>query len=167
MKLRACSLVLLPAILLGCAGSRLPATAPSLPFEEHTLRLQPTLEADGTVSLARYQPLTGKIGLRPILEAEGLWPVSSRTKVQIVVNYGRFYVAGEGFRSVWEITPEPGTSGATYHPVILLAETDQTAPGEVRLSRYGLSGSSCLRVDWDKGRAAYVSQDGKVHDHCP
>ena len=167
MNLRACTFLLAPAILLtGCAG-RLPATYPSLPFEEHSLRLQPTLEADGSVSLARYQPLVGKIGLRPILEAESLWPPSPRSKVQILVNYGRFYVAGEGFRSVWEITPSPGASGAAYHPVMVLAEAQKPAPKGLRLSRYGLSDSSCLRVDWDGGDALYVTREGQVHDHCP
>lgn len=168
MKLRACSLLLVAAMLLtGCAVRHLPSSLPSLPFEEHTLRLQPALEADGSVSLARYQPLAGKIGLRPILEAEGLWPASPRMKVQILVNYGRFYVAGDGFRSIWEISPSAGASGAAYRPVILLAKAGKPVPKGVRLSRYGLSESSCLRVDWEGGDAVYVTRQGKVHDHCP
>jgi len=165
MKLRACLLLLLMAVPSGCV-KHLPSS--SLPFEQHTLRIQLTLDGDGFAALAQYQPLTGRIGLKPILEAEGMWPSPSRkTTVQLLVNYGRFYVVAEGFRAVWEITPKPGTSGATYRPAVTLAEAQAPAPKGVRLSRYGPSGSSCLRIDREGGPAIYVTYEGKVNDRCP
>jgi len=87
--------------------------------------------------------------------------------VQVLVNYGRYYVVSEGFRAVWEITPRPGTSGASYRPAVMLAERDAPPPKDVRMSRYGSSGSSCIRIDQEKGAAVYITASGEIHDRCP
>src|SRR5580765_2987141 len=168
MRLRAYRLLLILIVLSGCA-KRLPSSSSlSLPFEQHTLRVQLVLDGDGFAALVQYQPLAGRIGLRPILEAEGMWPSPSpKTTVQLLVNYGRFYVVAEGFRAVWEITPTPGASGAAYRPAARLAEAQAPAPRGVRLSRYGASGSSCLRIDRADGPTVYVTAEGKVDDRCP
>ena len=166
MRLRAGLLLLLVASFPGCARSVLSPS--SLQFEQHTLRVELALDRDGSAALAQYQPLVGRIDLRPILEAEGMWP-SPRAgmTVQILVNYGRYYVVSEGFRTVWEITPKPGTSGASYRPAVRLAERDVPSPKGVRLSRYGSSGSSCIRIDREEGAAVYVTAGGETHDRCP
>jgi hypothetical protein len=166
MRLRAAPLLLLVATFPGCA--RPVQSLSSLPFEQHTLRVQLALDRDGSAALAQYQPLVGRIGLRPILEAEGMWPSPhAGMSVQLLVNYGRYYVVTEGFRSVWEITPKPGTSGASYRPAVRLAEPGQPAPKGVRLSRYGASGASCIRIDRQEGPAVYVTAGGESHDRCP
>lgn len=166
MKLRAGLLLLLTAGFAGCAAHVPPSS--SLPFEQHTLRVQLTLDRDGSAALAQYQPLVGRIGLRPILEAEGMWPSPpAGMTVQLLVNYGRYYVVSDGFRAVWEITPKPGTSGAKYRPAVKLAERSAPSPKGVRLSRYGSSGSSCIRIDREEGAAVYITAGGETHDRCP
>lgn len=165
MRLRASLILLLLAGIPGCA-KHLPSQ--SLAFEQHTLRVHLKLDRDGAAALTPYQPLVGKIGLRPILQAEGMWPpVGGSTTVEVLVNYGRFYVVAEGFRAVWEITPKPGTSGASYRSAVVLAGHDAPPPKGVRLSRYGSSGSSCVRIDREPGPAVYVTVQGEVHDRCP
>jgi hypothetical protein len=167
---RGCSAILTLALSLvasawGCAR---PVLSPSLPFEQHTLRVQLAVDSEGFAALTQYQPLVGRIGLKRILQAEGAWPPDSRKRsVQLLVHYGRFYVVGEGFRAVWEITPHPGTAGASFRPAVLLAAPGEPPAKGVRLSRYGSSGSSCLRIDREGGPTVFITAEGKLDDRCP
>src|SRR6267378_3954302 len=108
LYLLAIGLVLIVTAVTGCATA--PEVQPTLTFEEHTLRIPLTVQPNGSISLAESPPLIGRIDLSPILQAEGIRSAAtSRPIVQLVVNYGRFYLVGEGFRAIWEITPKTGT----------------------------------------------------------
>jgi len=161
------SLVLAPllALTFGCATTE---TQPTLSFEEHTLRIPLTVQANGSVSLAESPPLIGRIDLSPILRAEGISAAArTRPAVQMMVNYGRFYLVGEGFRSVWEITPQPGSSSASYRPIAVVADVAAKPVRDPRLSRYGSSQSSCLRLDRTNGPPLFITPKGEAANACP
>jgi hypothetical protein len=161
------SLVIVPLLTLafGCATTE---TQPTLSFEEHTLRIPLTVQANGSVSLAQSPPLIGRIDLSPILRAEGISAAAkTRPAVQMMVNYGRFYLVGEGFRSIWEITPQPGSSSASYRPIAVVADGAAKPVREPRLSRYGSSQSSCLRLDRTNGPPLFITPKGEAANACP
>jgi hypothetical protein len=177
-------LVLLGALVPGCATA--PEPPPTLTFEEHTLRIPLTVQANGSVSLAESPPLIGRIDLTPILQAEGVRAGAlPKPVVQLVVHYGRFYVVADGFRSIWEITPQPGLTTASYRPIPIVAgagaqpgtgkkaevpaRTDAGARPvrDPRLSRYGSSRSSCVRLDRANGPPIYITPKGEAANDCP
>src|SRR2546425_11723217 len=137
-------------LLLAAAGSSCATQSveQTLTLEEHSLRIPLTLEADGTVMLAERPPLVGRIDLSPILKAEGVLPgARTRATVQLMIHYGRLYVVADTFRAIWEITPRPGTTLASYRSIPVVQDAGQDAMENVRLSRYGSAQSSCLRLD--------------------
>ena len=73
--LRLGSLLLTALVASSCATAVRQST---LAFEQHTLRIPLTVSANGSVSLAEQPPLTGRIDLSPILQAEGV-PVPPTT----------------------------------------------------------------------------------------
>lgn len=177
-------LVLLAVLATGCATA--PQAPPTLAFEEHTLRIPLTVQANGSVSLAESPPLIGRIDLSPILQAEKVRAdVKTKPVVQLMVHYGRFYVVAEGFRSIWEITPQPGLSTASYRPIPIAAEpgsrsatgakaavSARTEPGarpmhDPRLSLFGSSRSSCLRLDRANGPPVFITPEGAAANACP
>jgi len=158
--------ILIAAASLRCATTTA-AHAPTLTWEQHTLRIPLKVEAQGTVSFAERPPLLGRLDLTPILEAEGLKPGKPALTAQAMMHYGRLYIVAEKFRSIWEVTPQPGTSRASYRPIPVLPET---APGrlkDVRLSRYGSSKSSCLRLDRAEGPPVFITSAGEARHDCP
>jgi len=153
--------------LLACATTN-PSDSASLTLEQHSLRIPYTIEADGGVSLAENPPLVGRLDLSPILKAEGVQPKTTpRIGVQIMLNYGRLYVASEAFRSVWEITPHPGTTTASYRAVVLVRNAGVAPVKDLRLSRYGSAHASCLRVDRTGGAPVFITSKGEALDACP
>jgi hypothetical protein len=177
-------LVLLVALASGCATA--PEAPPTLAFEEHSLRIPLTVQSNGTISLAQSPPLIGRIDLSPILQAEGVHAgANTKLVAQLMVHYGRFYVVADGFRSIWEITPQPGVSTASYRPIPIVAHAD-AQPGtgskaeaaarddsgarpvrDPRLSRYGSSRSSCVRLDRANGPPVYITPKGEAANACP
>lgn len=163
--LRLGSLLLTALVAASCATAVRQST---LAFEQHTLRIPLTVSANGSVSLAEQPPLTGRIDLSPILQAEGVpVPPTTATTIQIMMYYGRFYVVADGFHSVWELTPRPGTSTASYRPIPLTLKTGQATLKGARLSRYGSSQSSCLRIDRKDGSPLFITPRGEVSSDCP
>ncbi|HEV8336590.1 MAG TPA: hypothetical protein VGR67_09255 [Candidatus Polarisedimenticolia bacterium] len=165
-RFRAGLLLPLMAVVSSCAHPVV--QSPSLPFEQHTLRIHLDVDRDGFAALSAYEPLTGRIGLRQILEAEKMWPRVGKKKisVQLLVHYGRFYVVAEGFKAVWEITPKPGTGEASFRPAASLGDRAGVPARGVRLSRYGSAGLSCLRIDRENGPTVYITSLGQADDHC-
>lgn len=157
-------------IALGAAGSSC-ATAPveqTLTLEQHSLRIPLTLEADGTVILAERPPLVGRIDLAPILHAEGVAPgARTRAPVQLMIHYGRLYLVADAFRAIWEITPQPGTTKASYRPIPVVRDPGQEPMKDVRLSRYGSARSSCLRLDRAGGSPVFITPSGDARNDCP
>jgi hypothetical protein len=159
------ALALLIAAGTSCATSE---PRPTLTLEQHSLRIPLTVGSDGAVSLSESPPLVGRIDLVPILNAEKIPFGGGRTvKVQLVVHYGRIYVVGASFHSVWEITPRAGTSTASYRPIPAPRNVARAAVREVRLSRYGSAGSSCLRVDGFGADPFFITEAGDIRDVCP
>ena len=151
--------------VLSCAT---PAVLPTLTIEQHTLRIPLTVGADGMVSFAERPPLTGRIDLSPILQAEGVRVATTKPRtVQIILHYGRIYVVADEFRAVWEITPQPGTSTASYRSIPIVREPDSERMKNVRLSQYGSSRSICLRLDRAGGRPVFITAAGEILDDCP
>jgi hypothetical protein len=162
---RIACLVLAAAALLSCASATPP---PTLLLEQHTLRMPLTVKPNGSVSFAERPPLTGHIDLSPVFAAEGKGAASSPgTSVQVMMFYGRFYVVADGFHSLWELTPVPGTSTASYRSISLVPESGRKTIQGVRLSRYGSSQSSCLRIDRKDSDPLFITRKGQVSGACP
>jgi hypothetical protein len=158
-------LLLAAAAVSSCAT---PGHQPTLTLEEHTLRMPLAVGANGSVSLAQQPPMTGRIDLSPILEQERTeTSPATVAAVQVMMHYGRFYVVADGFRSVWELTPRPGTSTASYRRIPIPLEAGESAMKGCRLSRYGSSQSSCLRLDRKGAKPVFVSARGEVSRACP
>jgi hypothetical protein len=137
-------------------------------LEQHSLRIPLTVHADGTISLAQEPPFTGRIDLTPILAAEGMPALSATTRsVQLMMHYGRFYIVSDGFHALWELTPQPGTSTARYRSIALDPGPSPTPLRGVRLSRYGGSDASCLRVDRKDFPPRFITAKGEVLSACP
>ena len=161
-------LVLAAAIVSGCATAPERQPQPTLTFEEHTLRIPLTVQANGIVSLAESPPLIGRIDLSPILKAEGISAAAkTRPVVQLMVHYGRFYVVADGFRSVWEITPQPGSTEASYRSIPIAPAAGARPVKDGRLSRFGSSQSSCLRLDRANGPPIFITPKGEAANACP
>ena len=157
---------LIAAATLRCATTGA-ASGPTLTWEQHTLRIPLTVEAAGTVSFAERPPLLGRLDLSPILETEGIKPGKPALTAQAMMHYGRLYIVADKFRSIWEVTPQPGTSKASYRPIHVLPEKGPGRLKDVRLSRYGSSRSSCLRLDRSEGPPVFITPEGEAHDDCP
>ena len=158
-------LLVAAATASSCATQAIQQT---LTLEQHSLRIPLTLEADGTVMLAERPPLVGRIDLSPILKAEGVLPgARAKATVQVMMHYGRLYVVADAFRALWEITPQPGTTTASYRPIPVVPETGQEPMKDVRLSRYGSARSSCLRLDRAEGSPVFITSKGDARDDCP
>jgi len=108
------------------------------------------------------------MNLTPILEAEG-FQVSPKTvtTVQVMMYYGRFYIVADGFHSLWEITPRPGTSTASYRRIPVTSDATESVLKGSRLSRYGSSQSSCLRLDRKNATPVFIDSRGEVSSVCP
>jgi hypothetical protein len=159
-------LLVVAGAVYGCATS--PVPVPTLTFEQHSLRIPLSVEADGSVSLAGAPPLIGRLDLTPILREEGVTPkATSKVTVQVMMNYGRLYVASEAFRSLWEITPQPGTTSASYRPIFVVRPSGQAPVKGLRFSRYGPARSSCLRLDRAGGSPVFITSAGEARDVCP
>lgn len=159
--------VSLPGIcfLMGCSGF---LRQPTLTYEQRTLRIPLSVDRDGVATLAEPQPLLGRIALGAILQAEGMSPgPPPPANLQLLGHYGRFFVAADGFRSIWEITPKPATSRASYRPIVIVADPQAPGLSGVRLSSYGTSESPCLRIDVSDGRTFFVSRESELHASCP
>lgn len=151
------------------AGGEAPvAPPPSLTgVEFHSLRLPATLGATGEVELGAHPPLAGRLLLAPILQEEGLEPTATEGRpVQLVVHYGRFYVALDGFHAVWELEPLPGSEHATYRPIRIVDAGKVDGFQAVRLSRFGRPGSTCVRVDHDSGPTVFIDRQGHYLEQC-
>ncbi|HYV19856.1 MAG TPA: hypothetical protein VFC25_12600 [Verrucomicrobiae bacterium] len=144
---------------------RPPATpASTLTYEQNTLRIPIRIEASGQASFAEKPPLSGKIDLTPIVRAEGL--AGKAVAAQAMLHYGRLYVVADDFRSVWEITPRPGSSVAGYRSIPVPRLTAAGRLKDARLSRYGSPSSSCVRLD-HAGGVLFITPDGEARDACP
>jgi hypothetical protein len=160
-------LLLATAGLQACATSA-PSRRATLTLEQHSLRIPLTVEADGSVSLADHPPLIGRLDLSPILQEEKVAPgAKPRLAVQIMLHYGRIYVVSRAFRSMWEITPRPGTTSASYRPAFLVRAPGAAPVKDLRLSRYGSARSSCLRLDRVGGAPIFITPMGEARDACP
>jgi hypothetical protein len=161
-------ILLLAAVAVACAGlaCATTATAPTLTCEMQTLRMPLRIDGNGTASFAAFPPLTGRLDLTPILVAERM-PAGEPLAAQAMLHYGRLYLVAEGFRSVWEITPSPGSATAAYRAVADPRGAPSSRFKEVRLSRYGSPDASCLRLDRAGGKPMFITPKGEARDACP
>jgi hypothetical protein len=155
-------LLLAPVLGLAAAGCLLsaPARLPTLSMVEHGLRINLPVLADGWVEITSGPARTGRLDLAPILAAEAGTPPAT---IQCLVHYGRFYFLADGFRNVWEVTPRPGTTTATYRPVPV--DSDHPLAG-ARLSGYGPEGRACVRVDQVGAEPKFIHPGGSARGHC-
>lgn len=146
-------------VMAGCAANRkIAKPKPFLTLVQNSQRLLLEVAEDGHVNLAEHPPLQGRIDIGPILATEG----QEAGSLQALLHLGRYYLVAEGFRNLWEVTPQPGGSRANYRPI---AVTGEPLSG-VRLSRYGPAGRACVRVDIEEGGVWFVSSSGVRNEEC-
>ncbi|HET6278789.1 MAG TPA: hypothetical protein VFG08_08400 [Candidatus Polarisedimenticolia bacterium] len=164
-----CRIVLfgLPFVMAAGFGCATPPVQPTLTLEQHTLRIPLQVGSDGTVSFADQPPLIGRIDLSPIMAAEGIGTGAPPTTVQIVVHYGRLYVAAADFDAIWEITPRPGSTTASYRSIPIAHGAEGRGMPDIRLSRYGSPGASCLRIDRASAAPVFITAAGEARGDCP
>ena len=149
------------ATLAACTLHDRPASSgPSLAVDQGSFRMSFPVDAAGTIHLSDQAPLSGTLDVSPILEAEG----TRARRLQVVMHLGRFYIAADGFRHIWEVAPRPGERTAVYRSVPLPPGAVDSA---VRLSRYGPPGRACLRLDADGRPPWFLTADGVLDVHCP
>lgn len=153
---------MLYAGVLACATAR---PAPTLSCEIQTLRMPLQIDGNGRASFAAFPPLTGRLDLSAILAGENM-PAGKPVAAQAMLHYGRLYLVADGFRSIWEITPSPGSASAAYRPIAPPAGTPTTRFKDVRLSRYGSPDASCLRLDRAGGKPFFITPKGEARDEC-
>lgn len=171
------TLVLGSALLTACLGGSRPVSGPveeigsgssTLTLEHHSLRVPLAVGRDGFARLTGGQQLLGKIDLGPIFAAEKLPLTPTATQnIQLLIHFGRFYVVADGFRSVWELTPEAGTSIASFREIPLVNDPDARPLMDVRISRFGPADSACVRIDQTEGDTVFIDVEGNIQPNCP
>ncbi len=162
---RVTSLLAAVVILWGCASSgRVQQTS----LELHSLRVPATVGQDATLDLSAFPPLVGHLALSPILSAEGLTldTADGDMPLQVVIHYGRFYLAGDGFHSLWELTPLAGTDQASYRSIRVLADLQAPGMAGVKLSRFRNLEAVCIRLDQADHSPLFLSADGAFNATC-
>jgi hypothetical protein len=156
-----CLAVLTTCVVLAGCSILQPARdpVPTLTLEQGSFRMTMTVGADGSILLAEHTPLSGKIEIAPILDAEG----RAVDKVQLLLHEGRYYITANGFKNLWEVSPQPGSTLATYRPI----PVSENPMSHVRMARYGHSGQACVRLDAAGIGPWYVTDEGELHDQCP
>ena len=132
---------------------------PTLTLDQGSFRMTMTVGADGSILLAEHTPLSGRIEIAPILDAEG----RAVETVQLLLHEGRYYITADGFKNLWEVSPQPGRTLATYRPI----PVSENPMLHVRMARYGRSGRACVRLDAAGVGPWYVTDEGELHDQCP
>ncbi|MCZ6669768.1 MAG: hypothetical protein O6947_01920 [Acidobacteria bacterium] len=170
-------LVLSSALLTACLGGSRPVSGPvaeigrgssTLTLEHHSLRVPLAVGKDGFARLTGGRQLLGKIDLGPIFAAEELPLTQAATRnIQLLIHFGRFYVVADGFRSVWELTPEAGTSIAFFREIPLVRDPDAPPLTDVRISRFGPADSACVRIDRAEGDTVFIDVEGNTQPNCP
>ncbi len=156
------------AALLALSGCAHMGVKPVLSLEHHTQRIPLTVDGAGLAQLTDHQPLVGSLDLKPIFALEGFPEVPETTKnLQMLIHFGRFYVTGDGFRSVWEVSPNFGVATGEYRPIPIIPKNSPKPLKNVRLSRYGSAESICVRVDRTGGEAVFIDMEGQVDAICP
>ena len=148
------------ALLGGCSILQ-PAkeSVPTLTLNQGSFQMTLTVGADGSILLAEHTPLSGRIEIAPILDAEG----QAVDTVQLLLHEGRYYITSDGFKNLWEVSPRPGGTLATYRPI----PVSENPMSQVRMARYGRSGRACVRLDAAGVGPWYVTDEGELHDQCP
>jgi hypothetical protein len=155
----ACLAVVVGLASTGCA-LRKPGEArlPELGIEHGSFRIEAPVDTDGSILLTQRVQLLGHIDAAPIFASEG----ASAETVQVLLHDGCYWIAAEGFGNVWRVEPEAGTARATYRAIPL----PDPAAGPVRLSRWGASDRSCVRLDAEHGGPWFVRSTGEIVDAC-
>jgi len=150
----------LSVIAIGCAARRSsPPAVPTLAIEQASLRMVLPVDPDGTIQLARQTPFLGFVDIAPILEAEG----TTVETVQVISHLGRYVIVADRFRSLWVLTPRPGTTRAEYRAV----PVSEAPMSGTRLSRYGASShGACVRIDATGVEPKFLSATGELLDAC-
>ena len=136
-----------------------PDPAPTLLLDQASFRMVLPVDPNGLVRLTDQAPLLGTFDASPLLKAEG----RSTESVQVILHLGILYLTADGFRNLWEVTPQQGTRRATYRPIRL----PDGAESSIRLSRYGPPGQACLRLDGGADSPWFLNADGALSAHCP
>lgn len=143
----------------GCAVHRsAPNALAQLDLEHGSWRIEAPVDAGGSILLTQRVQLLGHIDATPIFAAEGARP----TTVQLLLHEGCYWVAADGFRNLWRLAPQAGTTRATYSAVAL----PDPAAGPVRMSRWGTRERSCVRLDAERGGPWFVRSTGEIVDAC-
>jgi len=55
----------------------------------------------------------------------------------------------------------------SYRPIPVVQDAGQEGMKDVRLSPYGSTRSSCLRLDRASGNPVFITSQGEARDDCP
>lgn len=154
-------LIALAAVCAASSGCLLMRPAdhhPTTTMDLGSFRLTMDVEPDGKLRFSGHEPLSGTLDIGTILDVE----TSGAESIQLLLHRGRYYLTSDGFRNVWEITPTPGTTDASFRPISIRGKV----LSGVRLTRYGPPGRACVRVDAEGVGPWFVTAEGEVHEEC-
>jgi hypothetical protein len=146
-------LLLVVLVIFGCA--------PTLKLEQYSLRMTLPVRADSSVYIGDVEKFVGVMGLKPILNSEGVKP----QEVKLVVNYGVYYVIADNFKNVWMVTPKSdGVSGA-YKSIDLTPQDKADKMKDTNIYRYGSKKAkdTCVVVEFSN-KKVYINKKGGINE---
>lgn len=133
-------------------------SAPILTFDHGTYAIRMHVDPMGFIHLSDHPPLMGRLEIGPILKDE----IAAPESVLVMLNQGTLYLAGDGFANLWEVRQGPEPETALYRGIPIPGGT----VSGVRLSRYGVSGRACVRIDADGTGPWFLTSEGVLDESC-
>jgi hypothetical protein len=141
-------------ILCGC-------TSRIIKFEQYSATMNLKVEADSSVFIGSDEKFSGVLWLNPILQQEK----SSVTQIELIQNYGTYYVCGEKFKNVWLIEPKSDGASAGYKALDITPDDTSDVYKNIGFSRYGPKDKTCVKFKFNK-HEIFIDRKGKLNEKC-
>lgn len=148
--------ILLLAVLtmIGCAAN-------TVKFEQYSLAMNLPVAADSSVTIGSDEQFFGMLWLNSILKTENV-PIES---IQLIQNYGKYFIVAENFKHVWLVEPEEDGLSGEYKAIDVTPKDKTDGYNEIGFSRYGTPDNACVKFRFNQ-QEVYLDRKGNVHEKC-